>query len=255
MQTRHFTEAEQDAIVAAYQAGASVATLRDRYDTGWTQVARVLRGRGVYEGRKRAGALAREAEMVGRYESGESLAVIASGMGCTPSWVLGVLHRNGTTMRPAGSQRPDYIPRIAELRSQGLGARKIAKELDIGVTTAQKWIGKLGLAGPRGHEAGETHPAWRGGVIFVEGYRHVRLPKGDPYFDMAWKSQYVPEHRLVMARSLGRSLTRSETVHHINGDKTDNRLENLQLRQGRHGKGARFTCLDCGSHNVAAAKL
>lgn len=55
------------------------------------------------------------------------------------------------------------------------------------------------------------------------GYRYVTAPS-HPNAD---RDGYVAEHRYVMEQHLGRMLERNEHVHHINGDKLDNRLENL----------------------------
>lgn len=82
---------------------------------------------------------------------------------------------------------------------------------------------------------------WKGGRYRnKEGYIFVRLAPNDFFYAMANLRGYVREHRLVVARALGRCLQSWEIVHHkhakypvgSDGDKQDNRYpENLQLVQ------------------------
>lgn len=64
-------------------------------------------------------------------------------------------------------------------------------------------------------------------------------PRGGGYMDIKTEDGWMIEHRHVMEQHLGRSLTDTETVHHINGIRDDNRLENLELWDKSHPPGQR----------------
>lgn len=59
----------------------------------------------------------------------------------------------------------------------------------------------------------------KGGTVDERGYKKIHVGRG----------KYRRQHRVVMEKHLGRELKEDEVIHHINGNKTDNRVENLQL--------------------------
>src|SRR5262245_59738527 len=63
------------------------------------------------------------------------------------------------------------------------------------------------------------HKQSKGGRVYAgQGYWRQWIAPDDPLAVMRDHHGYVKEHRLVMARALGRPLLSTETVHHIDGD-------------------------------------
>lgn len=81
----------------------------------------------------------------------------------------------------------------------------------------------------RSYYAGNYHRANKRTKQRSDGYVRVRLAPDDFFFPMTKDDGTVLEHRLVMAKFLGRNLHNWEIVHHKNHIRSDNRIENLQL--------------------------
>jgi len=104
---------------------------------------------------------------------------------------------------------------------------------------------------PPKNGSGSLARNWKGGRVSMNGYIKV--------FDRAYsknKNGYILEHRLVMEKNIGRPLMKKEVVHHINGVKSDNRIENLILFpsnkaqfEWKHNRVREFICKFCGKDN------
>lgn len=75
----------------------------------------------------------------------------------------------------------------------------------------------------------------------------------NPYKQLRINDKHIDEHRYIMEQHLGRKLERYEYVHHKNGNKRDNRIENLEIMTPLEHNRKHFEklpktkiCVECG---------
>jgi hypothetical protein len=85
--------------------------------------------------------------------------------------------------------------------------------------------------------SGIAHPSYKNGRTYKEGYIII-LDRTHPNANKYGK---VSEHVMVMSKYLGRAIIPGETVHHKNGIRDDNRIENLELWGGKHPPGTKVS--------------
>lgn len=192
-----------------------------------------------------------------KYQSGLSLEATGKFFNVNGVTIRNVLKGHNIERRKTGNLikilDEEIANNIIKLYNGGLSQEKIAAKLHTSQTKISRLLQFNGI--DCGMRRGARHHAWQGGKHTRNGYVFVSITKDSPYSSMAVSNGYVMEHRLVMAHHLKRPLTKNETIHHINGNTQDNRIENLQLRHGKHGKHQVFVCCECGSHNVKSTNL
>lgn len=117
---------------------------------------------------------------------------------------------------------------IVDLAKQNLKVGEMSKVLKCRPSKLAQYMRRNGIVWNKRHPTGKSWiPKW---VVGKQKYRIVQAPIGHPARKIVLKGYgRILEHRLVMEQHLGRYLLPSEVVHHVNGQRRDNRVCNLYL--------------------------
>lgn len=269
MTRRQFTPAQDQQLAREYAEGRNFRELAEIH--GGTEVSvrnAVHRAGGSTRPRSSAlrsrkgtsrqfGTADARNKLRAKYESGILVKTLAATYDCSPSTITLAIRRAGGQTRQGRPSlwTPELTARVIQEYSEGRDLDELADAAKVTRAALRAKLRRHGVLPPAPTARREAHGQWKGGRQQISGYWYVKPAPEDLPFCVPNSRDYVAEHRLVMGRHLGRPLDPSESVHHKNGDRADNRLENLQLRQGKHGKGSRWVCRSCGSDDIASKEI
>jgi len=161
-------------------------------------------------------------------EQGKTLQQISDLVGVLRGQIHYICMKHGITLQPSLRTSEKNHDRIAAWVRDGRTHQWVSDQLGLAQTSVSHYCKNHNIKClPK---VGSRNSQWKGGRRrHKAGYVEVSMPPAGIGPSGHYDSKYVLEHRLVMENHLGRKLRKDEVVHHKNGKKADNRIENLEL--------------------------